>query len=114
MKQLLTKYFLKMKMNPNIEPVGTVQLVQSQLPGGRITWNRYHVIGVTGNAKHAPSADGPTIHMELGERQPGHLQQYLSMPLFLFDKRVMANTVEDQFWISEKGDSLEVLGEEEA
>lgn len=97
--------FSKMNIKPNSNPIGTTQIVRSQSVDGGYNWHKYKVISITGHAPFAPNAE-PIVHMELVERQPGHLQQFVSLPLNAFDQRVMSNTPEDQFWTSPKGVEL--------
>ena len=66
------------------------------------TWHRYKVIGITGASTNVPNADSPTVFMELAERNPGHLQTFISLPISAFESRVLAESKEDYFWNPKK------------
>lgn len=85
-----------------IDPIGTFQLVRIQLAGG-YTWHKYKVIEVTGDATNTPNQDAPIIWMELAEKNPGTLHQFISLPLSAFgvgepNQRVMPLEGTDKFW----------------
>ncbi len=70
------------------------------------TWHNYTVFEVTGDATNTPNQDPPIIWMELTEKNPGTLQQFISLPLSVFPQRVMPNEAGDKFWDGDKGSNL--------
>lgn len=86
-----------MKLKKGINPIGTAQLVRVQIKAG-YTWHKYNVLEVTGDATNTPSQDSPIIWMELAEKNPGTLQQFISLPLSVFPQRVLPNDAGDKFW----------------
>jgi hypothetical protein len=95
-----------LKIKKDINPIGTFQLVRIQLAGG-YTWHKYKVIEVTGNASNTPNQDSPIICMDLAEKNPGTLQQFISLPLSVFgvgepNQRVMPLEGTDKFWYDDK------------
>ena len=94
------------KIKKGIDPIGTSQLIRMQLAGA-YTWQQYKVIEVTGDATNTPNQDAPIIWMELAEKNPGTLQQFISLPLSAFgvgepNQRVMPLEGTDKFWESGK------------
>ena len=81
----------------DFDPIGCTVLVRSQLAGA-FTWHQFKVHAVTGADKNIPNPDGPTIHMEIAEKNRGGLQQFISLPLSAFDQRVLSLDATDQFW----------------
>lgn len=97
-----------LKIKKHINPIGTFQLVRIQLAGG-YTWHKYKVIEVTGNASNTQNQDSPIIWMELAEKNPGTLQQFISLPLSAFgvdgpNQCVMQRDWTDKFW--ESGETI--------
>lgn len=86
-----------MRIKKGVNPVGTALLVRMQLKAG-YTWHKYNVLEVTGDATNSPNQDGPIVWMELGEKNPGTLQQFISLPLSVFSQRVLPNGEGDKFW----------------
>lgn len=85
------------KIKKGVNPVGTTQLIRQQVPT-KFAWHKYNVIEVTGSGNFTPSEDGPIIWMELAEKNPGMLQQFISLPLSVFHQRVLPNEKADKFW----------------
>ena len=88
-----------MKLKKGINPIGKKVLVKTQIVGV-ITWHEYKVHTVTGADENVPNPDGPTIHMELNEKNGISLQQYISLPLSAFPGLCQSSGV--PFWESEK------------
>lgn len=91
----------ELKIKKGVDPVGTTQLVRFQT-NNEYYWHKYLVIEVTGAAENTPNQDSPVIWMELAERNPGTIPQFVSLPLSAFDQRVLCNTNEDKFWTNRK------------
>lgn len=95
-----------LKIKKDINPIGTFLLVRIQLSGG-YTWQKYKVIEVTGNAINTPTQDSPIICMDLAEKNPRTLQQFISLPLSVFgegspNQRVIEFEETDKFWYDDK------------
>ena len=97
---------MAIKLKKGINPIGTSLLVRMQVKA-EYTWHKYSVLEVTGDATNTPNQDPPVIWMELAEKNPGTLQQFIGLPLSVFPQRVLPNEAGDKFWEGDKGSNLQ-------
>lgn len=91
-----------MRIKKGADPIGTNHLVRMQ-SAALMTWHKYEVVAVTDAATNMPNEKDPVVFFELAEKNPGHLQQFFSLPLSAFPNRVVPNAESDKFWEEQKG-----------
>ena len=85
------------RIKKEVNPVSIPVLVKFQV-AARDAWHKYQIIEVTGDQKNAPNQDGPILWMELAEKNTGLLAQYISLPLSVFEGRVLPYGEMEPFW----------------
>jgi len=87
-----------MRIKKSANTLKTHQLVRLRTGIGNWSWHEYQVHDVTGESENVPNQDTPIVWMELMEKNPGGLPQFVCLPLSSFGGRVMPKSKADKFW----------------
>lgn len=90
-----------MRLNPDIDPVGTEHIFK-MWSGAKPVEAIYAVVYVTPQHAFAPSVAAPVVYLRLNRRTGAVVDNFIALPLPVFVELSMPFSEKDVFWVNEK------------